>query len=85
MLVAVGCVLLVNAIVGDSGLAGAIKARQEDRQASERLARLRSENARLREQVRRLQADPSAIEGVARQDLGLIRPGEIVVVVKDVK
>ena len=39
----------------------------------------------LREDVHRLASDPAAIEAVARQELGLARPGEILVVVKDVK
>src|SRR6185503_14215346 len=42
-------------------------------------------NARLREQARRLRNDPRAIESVARGELGLLRPGEILVTVKDVK
>jgi len=46
---------------------------------------LKQENAGLREQIRRLREDPEAIEAIARQDLGLMRPGEILVIVKDVK
>jgi cell division protein FtsB len=46
---------------------------------------LKAENAGLREQARRLKEDPATIEGIARADLGLVRPGEILVVVKDVK
>ena len=50
-----------------------------------RLARasaLRGQNARLREEVRRLRDDPATIEYVARKDLGLARRGEILVHVK---
>ena len=36
-----------------------------------------------REQVRRLTEDPSAIEEIARRELGLIRPGERVFIIKD--
>jgi cell division protein FtsB len=84
-LVFVGCIVLLNSIFGDRGLAGTIKARHEYRHVSEQLTRLRNENAGLREQARRLQEDPATIEGVARQDLGLIRPGEILIVVTTVK
>jgi cell division protein FtsB len=66
-------------------LAGTIRARQQYRSASEGLAKLRQENAGLREQARRLQQDPATIEAHARRDLGLIRRGEILVVVKDLK
>jgi cell division protein FtsB len=84
-LIFAGCVLLGNALVGDGGLLGTIRAREDYRRASDGLARLKAENAGLREQARRLQEDPAAIEMVAREELGLIRPGEILVRVKDVK
>jgi cell division protein FtsB len=48
------------------------------------ITQLRAENARLREVARRLREDPSAIEEIARRELGLIRPGERVFIVKDV-
>jgi len=35
--------------------------------------------------MRRLNEDPETIESLARQDLGLIRPGEIVFILKDLK
>ena len=84
-LVFVSCVLLLDSIFGDRGLVGTIKAREDYRVVSEGLARLKAENAGLREQARRLQEDPATIESVAREDLGLIRLGEILVVVNDVK
>ena len=46
---------------------------------------MRDENARLRELADRLETDPTTIESLAREKLGLVRPGEILVVVKDVK
>ncbi len=42
-------------------------------------AALLEENRRLREEIRRLY-DPAYIERVAREELGLVRPGEIAVV-----
>lgn len=48
------------------------------------IARQRAENARLRDVVRRLREDPTAIEEIARRELGLIKPGERVFIVKDV-
>ncbi|HMF59394.1 MAG TPA: septum formation initiator family protein [Vicinamibacterales bacterium] len=84
-LVFVSCVLLLDSIFGDRGLVGTIKARADYRRVSDALARLKAENAGLREQARRLHEDPVTIEGVARKDLGLIGPGEILVIVKDVK
>ncbi|MFW6369451.1 MAG: FtsB family cell division protein [Myxococcota bacterium] len=37
---------------------------------------LRAENARLAKEIEALRNDPAAAEAVARDDLGLIRPGE---------
>ena len=79
------CVLLVNGLFGERGLADTIRARRAYRTASRDLDRLKQDNAALREQARRLRDDPGTIESVAREELGLVRPGEIVVTIKDVK
>jgi len=81
----VACVLAVNAIVGEKGLLETLRARKAYAAAAEELARLKRENAALRDRARRLRSDPTTIEGVARGELGLVRPGEILVTVKDVK
>ena len=81
----VGCVLLANAIVGERGLLATMRAREDARQAYEGLVRIKAENAGLREQARRLQSDAATIEVVARRDLHLIRRGEILVQIQDVK
>lgn len=76
-------VVVVDAIVGDRGLLATLRARHQYDQIADSIAQQRAENARLREEARRLREDPSAIEEVARRDLGLIRPGEKVFIVKD--
>jgi cell division protein FtsB len=48
------------------------------------LTKDRAVNARLAEQARRLREDPAAIEEVARRELGLIKPGEKLFIIKDV-
>ena len=84
-MVAVGCVLVIDALVGDRGLLAMLKARQQYRTLETALARSRGENAQLREQARQLREDPQAIEDIARRELGLIRPGEKLFIIKDVK
>jgi cell division protein FtsB len=84
LLVVVGCIFLVDALVGEKGLLEMIKKRQEYRALEQSLERARQENARLREEARRLREDPAAIEDVARRELGLIKPGERLFIVKDV-
>ena len=84
LLVFVGCVLVVDALVGDKGLIQTIKKRDEYRALEQTLSRTRSENARLREEARRLREDPDAIEEIARRELGLIKPGEKLFIIRDI-
>ena len=44
----------------------------------ERTARLRGENERLTLEASRLKREDAAIERAARENLGLVKPGEIV-------
>jgi len=80
----VASVIIVDGLVGDRGLLAMLRARQEYDHLAASIARQRAENARLRDQARRLREDPSAIEEIARRELGLIKPGERVFIVKDV-
>ena len=84
LLVFVGCVFAIDALVGDKGLMAMTKARSEYRVLEDALARVRADNARLRDEAQRLRQDPAAIEEVARRELGLIKPGEKLFIVKDV-
>ena len=77
-------VFVADGLVGDRGLLAMLRARQEYDELTATIARERAENARLREEARRLREDPTAIEEIARRELGLIRAGEIVFIVKDV-
>ena len=84
MFLAAGCVLVIDALVGDKGLLAMIQARQEFRALEQSLAEVRSENARLRDEARRLREDPQAVEDLARRELGLMKPGEKLFIIKDV-
>ena len=61
-----------------------LRARQEYDELAAKIARQRAENLRLRDEARRLREDSATIEEIARRDLGLIRPGEKIFIVKDV-
>ncbi len=61
-----------------------IRARREYTELSAQISRTRTENARLREVARGLREDPNAIEELARRELGLIRPGETLFIIKDI-
>ena len=60
------------------------EARRQAHAAAEGVARLNGENGNLRHQVLRLREDPAAVEELARRDLGMLRPGEIVFIIRDV-
>ena len=74
-------VVLVDSLFGERGLPARGRVKAEMTQAIGDLESLKDENAGLREQIRRLQSDPGAIESVAREELGLMRPGELVVLI----
>lgn len=85
LLAFVTLVLVINALVGDRGLMETLRARQVHQDLAVSIDRLREENAQLRDEVRRLRSDPATIEALARQELGLIRPGELLFIIKDAK
>jgi cell division protein FtsB len=74
---------MVSALVGDNGLLSSIRARRQYAAVQQQLINLRLENQQMVEDMRRLKSDPTAIEEEARRNLGLIRAGETLVIVKD--
>jgi cell division protein FtsB len=85
LLMFAAAVLIVDALVGERGLVATTRARRVSDELTDRVERMRRENGALRETARRLREDAGTIESEARDTLGLIRPGEVLVVVKDVK
>lgn len=83
LLLFIGMIVL-DSLVGDRGLMATLRARREYHELARTIAGQRLENARLAEQAQRLRDDPRTIEEVARRELGLIRPGEKVFILKDV-
>ena len=78
-------VVLVNALVGDGGLVQTLRARREYAGALAKLNTIQHQNAALAETVRRLDRDARTIEGVAREELGFIRGGEVMFVLAPVR
>jgi len=85
LLVFVTLVLVIDALIGDKGLVESMRARRRYQEVNASLDALRRDNAKLRDDVRRLNEDPATIESVAREELGLIRSGEVVFILKDAK
>jgi cell division protein FtsB len=85
VLVFITAVIVIDAIAGEKGLLALLQARQEYAALERSLDRARAENAELREMARRLREDPSAIEEQARRELGLIKPGEVLFIIKEIE
>jgi cell division protein DivIC len=83
-LLAIGGIFFLDALVGDKGLVELVKTRQDFHSLQASLQKVRNENARLREEARLLREDADTIEKVARERLGLIKPGEKLFILKDV-
>lgn len=83
LFVFVAVLIVIDSLFGDRGFVDTLRARREYAALEASVARLKADNARLREQARRLREDPQAIEAVAREDLGLIRPGETLFIIAD--
>ncbi len=74
---------MVNALVGENGYLAKLRAHRESAALKSARDQLHDDNLRLAEQAERLKHDPNAIEEAARGNLGLMKPGEILVVVHD--
>ena len=83
LLVFVASVLVINALFGEKGLIESMKVGRQYRELASSIAELKRENAAFRDEARRLREDPRAIERLAREELGLISPGELLFIVKD--
>jgi cell division protein FtsB len=70
--------MLLFAIFGSRGLIQIYKLKEERNRIQMSNARLQEENRRLAEQIGRLRNNKEEVEKVAREELGLVRKGEIV-------
>jgi cell division protein FtsB len=82
-LVLLTAVLVVDALVGEKGLLEIVRARRQHAALERSLAEVRASNARLRGEIHLLREDPQALEDLARRELGFIKPGEKVFIVRD--
>jgi len=73
------CLLLFGMFGDDHGVRAIVQARRDARALSASIAALRAENTSLQQRVDALRSDPAAIEAVARETLGMAKPGELVV------
>ena len=74
--------LVANALAGERGVVARLTAGRTHADLLAGIEEIRRENTALRERIRRLREDPREIEAIARRELGLMRPGERLFVVK---
>ena len=82
-LLLVSAILMINSLIGERGYLANLQARQEFQDVSESVEQLKAENARLTVAAQRLRTDPRALEDSARSQLGLIKPGETLITLRD--
>jgi cell division protein FtsB len=75
--------LIVGALFGDRGLLHLIDQRHRAEALAGEVEELAAENARLATQITALRSDPRAIERLAREELGFVRAGETVFLVRE--
>jgi cell division protein FtsB len=72
-------VLVVHDIFGPHGYLAMRRTQQEIQRVNSDLRQLNKENLQLEQEVRDLKTDPHKIEKIARDELGLARPGEVII------
>jgi cell division protein FtsL len=71
--------LVVHDVFGTHGYLAMRRTKQEIEKVQQDIARLNKENAELAEEVQALRTDPNKIEAIARDGLGLAKPGEVII------
>jgi cell division protein FtsB len=75
--VALGLLLLQD-VFGAHGLIAMRRSMREAAQVQREIDLMNEENRRLEEDVKSLKTDPSSVERIAREEMGLARPGEFI-------
>jgi cell division protein FtsL len=71
--------LFLHDIFGTHGFLAMRRTRQEIERVQGEIARLNRENTELSQEVKALKSDPHKIESIARDELGLAKPGEVII------
>ena len=73
---------ILNAFFGEHGVLGLLEARQEHQALQREIDALEAQNQGLAGEIHALRTDPLVIERLAREVLGMAKPGEIAVVIR---
>lgn len=83
LLLAAGALAAGHLALDPEGLSKTLRLRADCESLETANGTLRRENERLRREVKALADDPAELERAAREELGLIRPGEVVFRLED--
>ncbi len=72
-------VLVVHDVFGTHGFLAMRRTQSEINKVLADLDQLNKENMQLEQEVRELKTDPHKIERIARDELGLAKPGEVII------
>lgn len=70
--------LLLQDVFGNHGVLAMRRSQQEAREVQKQINQMNEENRQLEAKVKALKTDPQAIERIAREEMGLARPGEYI-------
>ncbi|HUH03734.1 MAG TPA: septum formation initiator family protein, partial [Kofleriaceae bacterium] len=79
LLLALGLAYLPYRLLDGTGVSDAPRLRSELSESRVESERLRRENLQLARECEALRTDPTAIEDIARDEIGMVHPGEIVI------
>lgn len=70
--------LLLQDVIGTHGVLAMRRAQKEATAVQQEIDQINEENRQLQDRVKSLKTDPQAIEHIAREEMGLARPGEYI-------
>lgn len=79
------CLLLLQDVFGAHGLMAMHRSKVQMQAIQAKLTKLDQENQDLQNRIENLKTNPSAIEKIARDRMGLARPGELIFRLPDSK
>lgn len=77
-LIAALAMLLLQDIFGNHGVLAMFRSQKQAAEIRKQIDELDVENRKLQDRVKSLKNDPAAIERIAREEMGLARPGEYI-------
>jgi cell division protein FtsB len=77
MLSLVLLLLFAHGLLGKKGYLAVRRMKQQNQGLSRKIQEVKRENTQAMEEIKALKSDPKTIEKIAREELGLVKPGEI--------